>query len=82
MSDYECVICQHPIDWDEVFGWLHEDFGPDGRSCGHGALVEWTPMTDSLDNGHVCVGDQCCERSAEAWHEDFDHCITEAEDNR
>lgn len=32
-----CRECNHPIVWDETFGWLHKDFGPKGRSFDHPA---------------------------------------------
>lgn len=42
---YECVECQYPIDWDDTFGWLHED-REDGVSFDHDAIAEWSMADD------------------------------------
>lgn len=31
----KCARCGHPIQWDEMFGWLHKDYGPKGASFSH-----------------------------------------------
>jgi hypothetical protein len=30
-----CAVCDHPMTHTEGFGWLHDDYGPDGRSFDH-----------------------------------------------
>lgn len=40
-----CAECLHAIEFDDVFGWLHQDFGPDGRSFRHRAA----PMVEPAE---------------------------------